>query len=288
MNRIAIGIAILMPVAVACSEAGGASTPTPAEAVAPSTDTVTPAPLATKTPATAPGFATQGGERQAPASPTQIAPTPTATPAPALTATRMTTPEPVSLSGRGDKLSTSFNVVPGVFVLTAFHDGDSTFAIEIVSETDGRSELSVNVIGRYSGARAHPVDDLGIFGLTPGPHRIRISADGNWRIALLQPDWTGRAFPPGPYSSRGDDVVAPLRLNSGITPLQMTYDGESNFTVQFISVDGTHTELIANEIGPYSGTAALQAVEGSPFGLTPGNYAVVIEADGWWTIELGE
>ena len=82
--------------------------------------------------------------------------------------------------------------------------------------------------------------------------------------------WTGGTPPQGIYVGTGDDVVAPLLFNSGNTPLQMTHDGDSNFSVSMISADGAYTEPLGNEIGPYTGTTVLQVAEGDSTGPATG------------------
>ena len=181
-------------------------------------------------------------------------------------------------NGNGDRLTSPFDLASGVLRLRVKHEGSGRIVVEILSEADGRSEVSVDHIGGYAGWRAHPVSE--------GPHRIKITARGKWFFSVSQPNWT-RGVPP-PYAGNGDDVVWPIELNSGITPFQMTHSGEGKFQVQLISADGFNTEIVADHFGPYERTVALQVAETSLVGLTPGVYGAAVQADGDWTLEVGD
>ncbi|MFW6075182.1 MAG: hypothetical protein ACOC9Y_06275, partial [Chloroflexota bacterium] len=88
----------------------------------------------------------------------------------------------------------------------------------------------------------------------------------------------------------GDDVVGPVDLTTGTIPLSLSHDGESNFIVQVVSVDGRNSDLTVNEIGPYQGEPGLTVRESAPLGLglEAGLHVIIVEADGAWSIELSE
>ena len=180
-------------------------------------------------------------------------------------------------NGNGDRLTSQFDLASGVLRLHVKHQGSGRIVVEILFGADGRSEVSVDHIGGYSGWRAHPVSE--------GPHQIRITTKEKWSLSVSQPNWT-RGAPP-PYAGSGDDVVWPIVLDNGITPFRMTSEG-GNFEVRLISVDGTNTEIVASAFGPYEGSATVQVGERSLGVLTPGIYGAVIQAAGAWTLDAGE
>ena len=49
--------------------------------------------------------------------------------------------------------------------------------------------------------------------------------------------------------------------------------------------DGSNSELVVNDIGRYSGEHLIN-VGGSVFGPSPGFYALAVDADGPWTVEI--
>lgn len=81
------------------------------------------------------------------------------------------------------------------------------------------------------------------------------------------------------YQGEGDDVI---RINAtkvrGIVTL--THDGESNFIVETLNSKGRQQELLANEIGPWSGTVVYNAQPGTSTAI------VKVKADGAWTLKF--
>ena len=214
-------------------------------------------------------------------------PTPTFTPVPATATPILPTPTPTPLrfEGRGDDLSAPFTLHEDLVTLVAQHRGSSNFVVQILSGS-GASELSINTIGNYSGARAHQVTESGFLGLAPGVNRLEVNADGPWSIELQQPMWDGGKPPPFEWSGKGDEVIGPLLLRRGITAASFSHTGSSNFVVYLMNIDGTNSELLVNDIGNYRGTVAVNVQPGAFIGLTPGIYALVIEADGSWAAEF--
>ena len=93
---------------------------------------------------------------------------------------------PLNLTGKGCDVSPFFVLDEGLTVFKMTHDGDSNFAITLLS-TDGRvAELLVNEIGSYSGKKAIGVKQGNIIGARPGIHILSIIADGNWTVSISQ------------------------------------------------------------------------------------------------------
>ena len=84
-------------------------------------------------------------------------------------------------------------------------------------------------------------------------------------------------------------MLTSILLQEGITTLVLTHNGFGNFVVELLSADGHSSELLVDTIGEYDGASTL-IVERSAVGgaLEPGLYALVIQADGEWTVEFLE
>ncbi|GII92154.1 hypothetical protein [Sinosporangium siamense] len=79
------------------------------------------------------------------------------------------------------------------------------------------------------------------------------------------------------YRGTGDQVLR-VRAGKAMGIISFTHDGESNFIVTAVNSRGKQVDLLANEIGPYKGTALYNASYGSR-----GFAALEIKADGAWT-----
>jgi len=85
------------------------------------------------------------------------------------------------------------------------------------------------------------------------------------------------------FSGSGDDVVS-VKIVSESVLVTMTHDGESNFAVTSKTRDDGYIDLLANEIGPYSGTV-IQELGTSVF--TKKKLGLFeVSADGNWTIVI--
>ena len=81
------------------------------------------------------------------------------------------------------------------------------------------------------------------------------------------------------YEGTGAEVINGVDLESGLTVVEGTHDGESNFQVQFYGEDDDqYGTVFFNEIGAYEGASAEL--------LDPSSYMIDIEADGDWTLEV--
>jgi hypothetical protein len=68
-----------------------------------------------------------------------------------------------------------------------------------------------------------------------------------------------------------------VAIDGGLTVVEATHDGESNFQVYFVD-DSDYDSVLVNEIGAYEGeTAEL---------LDAGDYQLDVEADGDWSIDV--
>ena len=171
---------------------------------------------------------------------------------------------PVTQTGRGDNIVT-LPAGSKAGVVTAAHDGSSNFALSVLDASNASTgELLVNTIGAYAGTTAYGFNALGT-GTT-----IQVTADGNWSITISPVS----SAPAMAAAGTGDGVF----LYSGsVGKLTATHDGSSNFTVSEGTGEAFHYGLLVNEIGAYSGTIPLSS----------GPSAIVIGADGNWTLQVG-
>ena len=112
---------------------------------------------------------------------------------------------PVLFRGSGDHLTPIVHLLEGQVVLKMRHRGMSTFIVRLLSP-DGASTVSVDTVGSYSGARLHRVRrGDGRRGLSPGPRRIEVTADGSWEVELRPAQWDAPGSgPPDRYGTAGD------------------------------------------------------------------------------------
>ena len=132
--------------------------------------------------------------------------------------------------------------------------------------------MLVNVIGSIEGRSVVPVSD--------SRYQLDVDADGNWTIALDQPEVREENLEQLPLSESGSgpDVVSPVRLE-GVTEVSGTHDGESNFIVEARTAEGGlgSWDLIFNEIGEFEGSSTTR---------TEGIVWFDVNADGNWSLEI--
>lgn len=190
-------------------------------------------------------------------------PAPTTDPEPEL---EPVSAEPQSFSGSGSEVVILEPLGEEVFFATVTHSGSSNIALWSVDENGQDIDLLVNDIGDYAGQVA--------FNFREDPAAIRVEADGAWTIDLAHlseaPRWDGKA----PYEATGDSLVIVDGVAEGLTPVNLTHDGESNFAIW--AWGESYPDLIVNDIGFYEGTT-----------LLPDDSLVLqVNADGKWTIRL--
>ena len=85
------------------------------------------------------------------------------------------------------------------------------------------------------------------------------------------------------FSGVGDDIVS-VKIVSDSVLVTMTHDGEANFSVTSKTRDDGYIDLLANTIGPYSGTVFQELGTSSFTKKKLGLFEV--SADGNWTIVI--
>ena len=83
----------------------------------------------------------------------------------------------------------------------------------------------------------------------------------------------------------GDSATKVFTLTSGLATFEMHHSGSSNFAVWLYDTNGKAVDLLANEIGAYSGTA-LEGVHADSMDAAPGTYLLEVTADGAWEITV--
>lgn len=219
-----------------------------------------PAETARETPTPGPS---RSDESTLSAEPTAAAPTVAATPIVTLP------PEPafapIQLSGVGSSVPRFDIPADEAAIATLTHSGAANFIVWAVGETGEQQDLLVNTIGGYTGTV--------LFDEASGSHSVAfdIEADGPWTIEIKPITdafrWDGSAA----LSGVGDDVAILDPPSSGLKSVTVTHQGDGNF---MIWAYGPSTDLLVNEIGPYSGEAL----------LNDGTVFFEIGANGPWTI----
>jgi len=80
-------------------------------------------------------------------------------------------------------------------------------------------------------------------------------------------------------SGSGQTATEPFELESGLSIFRITHQGERPFSVWLLADNGRRVDLLANEIGSFSGSKAVQIPR-------DGTYLLQVEADGPWTIQV--
>ncbi|MCE5255147.1 MAG: hypothetical protein LLG45_13255 [Actinomycetia bacterium] len=191
----------------------------------------------------------------------------------------------VSYSGSGDKVSEKFELQAGVTIFHMTHSGSSNFAVTLYNEAGEYVDLLANEIGTYDGATLIGVKADQLVGAEPGKHYLQIEADGAWTIVIEQPRVASGAALPQTLTGSGPNVTIPIALTSGVAVFNMTHSGSSNFIVTLYADDGDYVDILANEIGAYSGEKSV-TVNGGILNASPGIHWVSVDADGDWTIKI--
>lgn len=172
-----------------------------------------------------------------------------------------------------------------------------TLSISITIEVDRETDVTIRVVGNATDSDGMVTrvecqgDFSGTFAASFSETRIVSKAEGasrNYGTSCMATDDDGATatasdavqIPPGPivFTGAGTTATAAFSLGGGFTVFASEHAGESNFIVWLLDNEGNNVELIANEIGVYSGTRG--------FGVSQGQYLLDIDADGSWQIKI--
>ena len=83
-------------------------------------------------------------------------------------------------------------------------------------------------------------------------------------------------------SGFGQQATAPFELESGLAVFRMTHQGGENFIVDLLDQSGSPVDIggLANEIGPFEGSYAVQT--------RAGPHVLDVQASGPWTITIDQ
>ena len=196
----------------------------------------------------------------------------------------------ISYAGRRDLIVGPIDLAEGVVVLRATHSGQEGFSVLIFGETVGDA-LLIDTVGAYAGDRGTSVSLRNRTGLVPGPHRLLVKADGLWTLRVGQEfplDGNAGSAPPFRLSEqRGDLVKRWIRLPEGEFLVRSSHLGNGKFVVSLINADGGDEVLVVDQTGVFEGERLLRVGPASSrVDLTPGFYALVVQADGAWEIDF--
>ncbi|NPV60011.1 MAG: hypothetical protein HPY75_10145 [Actinobacteria bacterium] len=187
--------------------------------------------------------------------------------------TTQTTPEPApqSFSGSGDSAIQAVNLNRGLAHFEMTHNGGANFAIQLYSSAGEYIDLLVNTIGSFNGTKVISLSNS-------GQYSMNVTASGKWTITVTQPKPISVGSPPISFSQGIRFATPYFTLNSGVATFKMTHNGSGNFAVILYGSDGSYIDLLANEIGSYSGSQVVP--------VRAGTYILDVEADGKWTIDI--
>jgi hypothetical protein len=158
------------------------------------------------------------------------------------------------LSGTGPAVE-EFTIPEGIAAIASMtHDGEENFIVNTVDAQGEQVDGLVNEIGEYAGT---VLINGGINADNDHPVAFEIEADGDWKIAV-NPVADARPWDPtSNLAGEGDDVVLVSPPPSGLTTIELAYEGDSNFIV-FAYTDDSF-DLLASEIGDFTGEVLLPA-----------------------------
>ena len=191
----------------------------------------------------------------------------------------------ISLSGSGDTVTERFELSSGVAIFRMTYSGPSNFIVTLYSSAGEYVDLVANEIGAYSGNALVGVAG-GFAGASEGEHYLEVSASGPWEIVIEHPRASSASSVPATITGNGDDVPEPFEIPSGPVQFTMNHEGASNFIVTLYDADGRYVDLLANEVGAYSGSKSVGS--GGVFGSSPGIHYIDVNADGDWSVEITE
>ena len=155
-------------------------------------------------------------------------------------------------------------------VVTSSHAGASNFIVWLKDSLGGSVEVFVNEIGAYDGS--------GAVGITTGAqYLLDIDADGVWAIEITQPR-EANAPSTTSFAGSGDHATPLFSMSGGLQIFDLSYSGPSNFAVWLMDEDGGLEDLLANEIGSYTGSDSAS--------VGGGQYLLDVTASGPWTVTI--
>ncbi len=127
----------------------------------------------------------------------------------------------------------------------------------------------MNVIGPYEGRSVQNDRDS-------NPAVLEVRAEGSWSIRF-EPVAAATEYAAGVFAGRGNDVVRLASPTEGLTTATLTFSGSRNFIVKGLDINGAYMDLMANQIGDFSGQVLVE----------PGIQLLEVRGNGGtWTIQI--
>jgi len=175
---------------------------------------------------------------------------------------------PVTFSGTSDDVATIAGGLTDARLLAISYTGAENFVVQSLDSAGQMQDLIVNTIGAYNGKRLIlPQAPISAF---------KVTASGPWSMTLedvrTARTWNGAT----PLTGTGDDVIIEPGSIGKMVAAKIVDAAADNFIVKLITSDGTdsQSDLLVNEIGPWSGTEAIPA----------GTVSIEVQASGAWSI----
>ena len=183
-------------------------------------------------------------------------------------------PAPINLSGSGPTATDPFNLESGLAIFRMSYQGDRNFIVNLLdgSGTPPAGALLANELGAFEGSQAEQTE--------AGQHILDVKASGPWTITIEQPRPTSAPQTIDYTYTTGQTATDFFELSKGLKRFTLAHDGKRNFTVWLLDKDGEKVPsgLLANEIGPFEGSTAVQVPRDDI-------YLLQVEADGLWRVE---
>lgn len=183
--------------------------------------------------------------------------------------------------------------------------GDGEFSANVVNITDSRlTNVSIHVVvTNAEGNATHGDKTISVGDLAPragkvvtenfgeifGEFHYTISASGEVADAEKSgaddsagTDGGSQDTTPSElsFSGIGPKTMSPVTLSAGEQIFSYEHKGEGRFSIQLLDGGGNVLETIVDKEGAFSGSKAV-AIE------SESSYALVVEADGDWTLDVG-
>lgn len=186
----------------------------------------------------------------------------------------------ISLSGSGSQATDKFHLERGLAIVSATYNGDGNFIGTLMDSYGHTAGIPINGLNAYAGSQAVEITNSGDYVLNIETDSI---TSHPWTITITQPRGEQGASVPQSYSGKGDSVVGPIKLNSGLATFKTTSsaDGAGNFIVTLYDNNGGMAGIPANAIGANSGSQAISI-------YSNGAYYLNVIYDGSWTVQVSE
>jgi hypothetical protein len=179
-------------------------------------------------------------------------------------------PLPLRFSGHKTAKTEPFLLAGGLTVFTAEHGGRGSFNVEVLTHKGEVMETLFLATARYGGSTG--------LGLNGGIYRLRISASGPWKVAIIQPRGRSGAVLPQRYRGRSDALIGPFRVDRNVR-VDIQHNGSGDISVELLSDEGSSLYFLLSESGRFRGSRTAPDLESD-------DYYLNVEAGSAWTLAL--